>query len=102
MVLVLARPTVDPSKPTPLDGEGEKHLRGCSRYFDFSLRGNSRDELRVVVFGPRQEAPLAPLEEASEGEFGVAAHVDLIPVRPDIQTHQHDADAHRPIQLAGR
>lgn len=60
----------------------------------------ARDELRVVVFGPRQEAPLAPFEEAPEGEFGVAADVDLIPVRPDIQTHQHDANAHRPIQLA--
>lgn len=62
---------------------------------------SSRDQLRVVVLGPRQKAPLSPFEEASEGEFGVAADVDQIPVGPDFQPHQHDADAHRAIQLAG-
>lgn len=53
------------------------------------------------MLGPRQKVPLAPFEEASKGEFGVAADVDLIPVRPDIQADQHDAKAHRAIQLAG-
>lgn len=51
------------------------------------------------MFGPRQKAPLSPLQEASEGEFRVAADVDLIPVRPDVQTDQHDANANRAIQL---
>lgn len=51
------------------------------------------------MFGPRQKAPLSPLQEASEGEFGVAADVDLIPVRPDVQTDQHDANANGAIQL---
>lgn len=64
------------------------------------LQGDLRDELRIVVFGPWQKAPLPPFEEASQGEFGVAADLDLIPVRPDIQSHQHDADADRAIQLA--
>lgn len=63
-------------------------------------QSNLRDELRVVVFDLRQKFPLSPFEEASEGEFGVAADIDLVPGRPDIQSHQHDADANRPIQLS--
>lgn len=65
----------------------------------FSPQGDLRDELRVVVFGPWQKAPLSPFEEASEGELGVAADLDLIPVRPDVQTDQHDANADRAVQL---
>lgn len=64
------------------------------------LQSYLRDELRVVVFDVRQKFPLSPFEEASEGEFRVAADLDLVPVRPDMQPHQHDADADRPIQLS--
>lgn len=98
IVLVLAKPTVDPSKSTPLNKEeGRNHLHGSSQHLSFL--GNLRDELRVVVFGPWQKAPLSPFQEASEGELGVAADLDLIPVRPDVQTDQHDTNADRAIQL---
>lgn len=58
-----------------------------------------RDELRIVVFGPRQQAPLSPSEKAAQGNFRVSAHLYLIPVRPDVQTDQHHADANGAIEL---
>lgn len=52
------------------------------------------------MFGPVQQAPLTPLEEAAESELRVSADLYLISVRPDIQTDQHHANANRAIQLA--
>lgn len=101
IVLVLAKPTVDPSKSTPLNKEWKRQtFTWLLSILVLVFESNPRDELCVVVFGPRQKAPLSPFEEASEGEFGVAADLDLILVRPDIQTDQHDANADRAIQLA--
>ena len=51
------------------------------------------------MFGPRQKAPLAPLEEASECMLRVSADLHLICVWPDIQSHQHHTDTHWAIQL---
>lgn len=61
---------------------------------------SSRDELRVVVFVPQQQAALTPLQEAGEGDLRVGADLYLIFVRPDIHTNQHHADANRAVQLA--
>ena len=51
------------------------------------------------MLGPGQQAPLAPLEEAAEGELGVSADLHLIFVGPDIQTDQHHTDTHGAIEL---
>lgn len=59
----------------------------------------SRDKLCVVVFVPRQQAPLAPAEEAAEGDLRVGAHIYVIFVRPDIHTDQHHTDADGAVQL---
>lgn len=82
--MVLAKPTVEPSKSTPLNDEEDKCLDGSSNtvthhlgiVFQFVLR----DELCVVVFVPRQQAPLTPLEEAAEGDLRVSADLYLISV----------------------
>lgn len=105
IALVLAKPTVEPSKSTPLNNEEEKCLDACSNTLTPSwncqrIQCVLRDELCVVVFGPVQQAPLTPLEEAAESELRVSADLYLISVRPDIQTDQHHANANRAIQLA--
>lgn len=59
-----------------------------------------RDELCVVVFVRRQQAPLTPVEEAAEGDLRICADLYLIFVGPDVHTDQHHADANGAIQLA--
>lgn len=105
IALVFAKPTVEPSKSTPLKEEKEKWLDTSSDSLThhlgtvFPVGSVLRDELCVVVFGPRQQAPLTPLEEAAKGELRVSADLYLISVWPDIQTDQHHTNAHGAIEL---
>lgn len=48
---------------------------------------------------PRQQAPLAPVQEAAEGDLRVCADLYLVFVRPDIHTDQHHTDADGAVQL---
>lgn len=104
IALVLASPTVEPSKSTPLSKGEEKCLDGSSDTVEHHLRTVfvcvSRDKLCVVMFVPPQQSPLTPLEEAAKGDLRVSADLDLIFVRPDIQADQHHTDTNRAIQLA--
>lgn len=104
IALVLASPTVEPSKSTPLSKGEEKCLDGSSDTVEHHLRTVfvcvSRDKLCVVMFVPLQQSPLTPLEEAAKGDLRVSADLYLIFVRPDIQADQHHTDTNRAIQLA--
>lgn len=103
IALVLAKPTVEPSKSTPLKGKEVEPFApnslshtGCA---DMRQSSILRDELGVVVLDPRQEAALTPLKEATQRELGIGADVYLVSVGPDIQTDQHHANTHGTIQL---
>lgn len=58
-----------------------------------------RDELRVVVLVPRQQAPLTPVQEAAQGDLRVGADLYLVFVRPYIYTDKHHTHADRAVQL---
>lgn len=104
IALVLAKPTVEPSKSTPLNEEENKCLdtgsNTATHHLGIVFQCVLRDELCVVMFIPQQQALLTPLEEAAEGDLRVSADLYLISVRPDVQTDQHHTDTNRAIQLA--
>lgn len=51
------------------------------------------------MFALRQQALLAPLDEANKSEVGVCADLDLIALLPDFQSDQHHTNTHRAVQL---
>lgn len=57
------------------------------------------DELGVVVAKTWQQLSGSPLQEIVEGVGGTLLHPDLIPVTPDLQTGQRNADVQRTVEL---
>lgn len=57
------------------------------------------DELGVVVAKTWQQLSGSPLQEVVEGVGGTLLHPDLIPVTPDLQTSQRNADVQRTVEL---
>lgn len=57
------------------------------------------DELGVVMAKTWQQLSASPLQEVVEGVGGTLLHPDLIPVAPDLQTGQCNADVQRTVEL---
>ena len=48
---------------------------------------------------PPQEVGLAPQEEVVQRDLRIDVDADEVFVRPNLQTHQHDSDVQRSIEL---
>lgn len=57
------------------------------------------DELGIVVAKTWQQLSGSPLQEVVEGVGGTLLHPDLIPVTPDLQAGQRNANVQRTVEL---
>lgn len=100
MANLLASPTVSLSKILPLWGTRVQHeTEASAAQVEAERRRRSRHKLRVVVLRPLQEVGAAPRQEVVQSGFCSGVDSDVVSVRPNLQTHQNDADVQSAVQL---
>lgn len=100
MANLFASPTVSPSKSMPLSRKNVQRQVKPPGFLRLTSKADySRDELGSVVLLPVQEIGLAPQQEVVQSLIRVPGDVNVVFYRPNLQTHQHNSNVERPIQL---